>query len=230
MNSLSILSIVIIGILVAMLPTFMVEDQRHNLAFAQTDIPSNKPGVMVCKDVTGLGQSEGAEAKIGSTERFRINVGWERSFGPSVPAVVNSFLLKDGQCKISTLSRSMTGFPVWDFKVTEEPKGDFNTEYAGECQAEDIESNVAQLFTCTVTNIPKVSCEECFTHFLSENKIQELLDLIIEARLEELCVTLEEGGYTEARLRDLLDGIGINDATVDSIIVCLENAGIEFLI
>jgi hypothetical protein len=226
MNSLSILSIVIIGTLVAMLPTFMVEDQRPILAFAQTTIPSNKPAVMVCKDVTGLGQSE--VAKTESTERFRINVGWERSFGPSVPAVVDSFLLKDGQCKTSILLRSMTSFPAWDFKVTEEPKGDFNTEYAGECQAEDIESNVAQQFTCTITNIPKVSCEECFTYFLSEDKIQELLDLIIEARFEELCVTLEEGGYTEARLRDLLDNIGINDATVDSIIVCLENAGIEF--
>jgi hypothetical protein len=222
----SILSIVIIGTLVAILPTFMVEDQRPNLVFAQTAIPSNKPAVMVCKDVTGLGQSE--KAKIGSTERFRINVGWERSFGPSAPAVVDSFLLKDGQCKISTLLRSMTSFPGWDFKVTEEPKGDFNTEYAGECQVEDIESNVAQQFTCAITNIPKVSCEECFTHFLSKDKIQELLDLIIEGRLEELCVTLEEGGYTEARLRDLLDNIGINDATVDSIIVCLENAGIEF--
>jgi hypothetical protein len=55
-----------------------------------------------------------------------------------------------------------------------------------------------------------------------------MLDLIAEASLEELCGTLEEGGYSEARLRDLLDGIDINDATVDSIIACLENAGIEF--
>jgi hypothetical protein len=53
-----------------------------------------------------------------------------------------------------------------------------------------------------------------------------MLDLIAEASFEELCGTLEEGGYTEARLRDLLDEIGINDATADSIIACLENAGI----
>jgi hypothetical protein len=55
-----------------------------------------------------------------------------------------------------------------------------------------------------------------------------MLDLIAEASLEELCGTLEEGGYTEARLRNLLDGIGINDATVDSVTACLENAGIAF--
>lgn len=225
MFSLSILSI-LLGTVVAMFPTLMVEDQHQNLAFAQTAIPSNKPAVMVCKDVTSLGQSEGA--KTGLVERFRINVEWERSFGPSVPAEVNSLLLKDGQCKTSTLSQSMIGFPAWDFKVTEEPNVDFKTEYAGECEIKDIESNVPQVFTCTVTNTPKVSCEECFTYFLSKNKIQDMLDLIAEASLEELCGTLEEGGYSEARLRDLLDGIDINDATVDSIIACLENAGIEF--
>lgn len=226
MNSLSVLSILVIGTVVAILPMLMVVNQRQNLAFAQTAIPPNRPAVMVCKDIAGLGQSEGV--KTGLVNRFRINVEWERSFGPSVPAEVDSFLLNDGQCKTSTLSRSMIGFPAWDFEVTEEPMVDFKTEYAGECEVKDVESNVPQLFTCSVTNTPKVSCEECFTYFLSENRIQDLLDLIAEANLEELCVTLEEGGYTEARLRDLLDGIGINDETIDSIIVCLENAGIEF--
>ena len=72
----------------------------------------------------------------------------------------------------------------------------------------------------------KYSCEECFTNSLSVNKVQDLLDLIIESNLEELCESLEAGGYTEARLRDLLDSIINVNVTINDIIECLKNAGV----
>jgi hypothetical protein len=221
--SISILCMVIIGTVTAMLPTLMVRDQHQNVAFAQTEIPTNKPAVLVCKDVTGTAPAEGP--KVGLITRFRINIEWERNFGPAQPEV-DSFLLKDEQCKISTLSRSMLSFPAWDFKVTEEPNVNFVTKYIGECEAEGINTDDPVLFRCTVTNIMKYSCEECFTNSLSVNKVQDLLDLIIESNLEELCEALEAGGYTEARLRDLLDSIINDDVTINDIIECLKNAGV----
>jgi hypothetical protein len=221
--SISFFCMVVIGTVIAILPTLMVRVQNQNVAFAQTAIPTNKPEVIVCKDVTGTDPPEGP--KVGLIKEFRINVEWKRNFGPAQPEV-DSFLLKDEQCKISTLSRSMLSFPAWDFKVTEEPNVNFVTEYVNECEAEGIKSDDPVLFRCTVTNIKKNSCEECFTNSLSGNKVQDLLDLIIESNLEELCETLEAGGYTEARLRDLLKSIINNDVTINNIIECLKNAGI----
>jgi hypothetical protein len=221
--SISILCMVIIGTVIAMLPTLMARDQHQNVAFAQTEIPTNKPAVLVCKDVTGTAPAEGP--KVGLITRFRINIEWERNFGPAQPEV-DSFQLKDEQCKISTLSRSMLSFPAWDFKVTEEPNVNFVTKYVGECEAEGINTDDPVLFKCTVTNIMKYSCEECFTNSLSVNKVQDLLDLIIESNLEELCESLEAGGYTEARLRDLLDSIINDNVTINDIIECLKNAGV----
>jgi hypothetical protein len=221
--SISILCMVIIGTVIAMLPTLMVRDQHQNVAFAQIATPTNKPAVIVCKDVTGTDPPEGP--KVGLIKEFKINVEWERNFGPP-QADADSFLLKDEQCKISTLSRSMLSFPAWDFKVTEEPNVNFVTEYIGQCEADGINSVDPELFRCTVTNIKKYSCEECFTNSLSGNKVQDLLDLIIESDLEKLCETLEAGGYTEARLRDLLKSTINNDVTINNIIECLKNAGV----
>jgi hypothetical protein len=221
--SISILCTVVIGTVIAILPTLMVQDQHQNVAFAQIATPTNKPAVVVCKDITGTDPPEGP--KVGLIKEFRINVEWERNFGPPRPEV-DSFLLKDEQCKVSTLSRSMLNFPAWDFKVTEEPNVNFVTEYISECEAEGIKSDDPELFRCTVTNIKKNSCEECFTNSLSGNEVQDLLDLIIESNLEELCETLEAGGYTEARLRDLLDSTIDNDVTINNIIECLKYAGV----
>ena len=57
----------------------MVRDQHQNMAFAQTEIPTNKPAVIVCKDVTGIDAPEGPKA--GLITRFRINVEWETTNG-----------------------------------------------------------------------------------------------------------------------------------------------------
>jgi hypothetical protein len=221
--SISILCMVVIGTVIVVLPTLMVRDLHQNVAFAQIATPTNKPAVIVCKDIKGTDPPEGP--KVGLIKEFRINVEWERNFGPARPEV-DSFLLKDEQCKVSTLSRSMLSFPAWDFKVTEEPNVNFVTEYISECEAEGINSDDPELFRCTVTNIKKNSCEECFTNSLSGNEVQDLLDLIIESNLEELCETLEAGGYTEARLRDLLDSTIDNDVTINNIIECLKYAGV----
>ena len=64
-----------------MLPTLMVRDQHQNVAFAQIATPTNKPAVIVCKDVTGTYPPEGP--KVGLITRFRINVEWERKLWAS---------------------------------------------------------------------------------------------------------------------------------------------------
>ena len=74
----------------------------------------------------------------------------------------------------------MLTFPAWDFKVTEEPNVNFGTKYIGECEAEGINSDYPVLFRCTVTNIKKNSCEECFTNSLSGNEVQDLRSYHLE--------------------------------------------------
>ena len=62
--SISILCMVIIGSAIATLPTLMVRDQHQNVAFVQIATPSNKPAVIVCKDVTGTDPPEGSKVGL----------------------------------------------------------------------------------------------------------------------------------------------------------------------
>jgi hypothetical protein len=73
-----------------------------------------------------------------------------------------------------------------------------------------------------------LTCEECFTTILTEQQLVTLYGTEFEEFLEGQCIGFAQGNATEEALRTFLAAASIPETTIDAIIACLIDVGIEF--
>jgi hypothetical protein len=73
----------------------------------------------------------------------------------------------------------------------------------------------------------KLTCEQCFTKFLSSTQISLLLRAADVTTLEQLCATLPTL-TTAFGLEDFLHQLGLSESAAIQLVQCLLDAGIVF--
>ena|SRR5437868_13782383 len=71
----------------------------------------------------------------------------------------------------------------------------------------------------------KLTCEQCFTKFLTQQQIGTIGE---GDSLAQLCELVEQVGIAEAGFRLDLTAAGVSETTANEVIACLKDAGIVF--
>jgi hypothetical protein len=90
------------------------------------------------------------------------------------------------------------------------------------------EGAVATTTTSTTTPPVKLTCEQCFTKFLTPGQITVVVSS--EGTLAELCAALEDGRISEAQFLTVLrsPAADVSETIQAQLIECLINAGLPF--
>ena len=80
----------------------------------------------------------------------------------------------------------------------------------------------------TPTTPVKLTCEQCFTKFLSSTQITELLKAADVTTLEQLCATLPTITTALGLADFLVVALGVSESAAFQLVQCLLDAGIVF--